>query len=158
MTSPLLDFLQSAFSLKIRLVFISSSPIANHDVILTVLTAHGFAARVKGFACSNFAKKNKEAACSLVPLDCLQSSFSLKIRLVLISSSACSNSAKKNKRLLAVSLFDKYPDQHSVLFCLVGWKRIEVNIRLVTVTYPRRTGGKNGNRMSMSALLFDIQD
>ena len=44
------------------------------------------------------------------PVDCLQSAFSLKIRLVLISSStslaclgfACSNFAKKNKTLLAV--------------------------------------------------------
>ena len=31
-----LDCLQSAFSLKIRLVFISSSAIANHDVIITI--------------------------------------------------------------------------------------------------------------------------
>ena len=31
----LVDFLQSAFSLKIRLVLISSSAIANHDVIIT---------------------------------------------------------------------------------------------------------------------------
>ena len=31
-----LDCLQSAFSLKIRLVLTSSSPIANHDVIITI--------------------------------------------------------------------------------------------------------------------------
>ena len=50
-----IDCLQSAFSLKIRLVLISSSAIANHDVVswlnlpLTCL----------GFACSNLATKNK---------------------------------------------------------------------------------------------------
>ena len=34
--SPRIDCLQSAFSLKIRLVLISSSAIANHDVVITV--------------------------------------------------------------------------------------------------------------------------
>ena len=33
---PHIDCLQSAFSLKIRLVLISSSAIANHDVIITI--------------------------------------------------------------------------------------------------------------------------
>ena len=33
--SPQVDCLQSAFSLKIRLVLISSSAIPNHDVIIT---------------------------------------------------------------------------------------------------------------------------
>ena len=45
------DCLQSVFSLKIRLVFISSSAIANYDVIITIETiaARGFAARVLRF-------------------------------------------------------------------------------------------------------------
>ena len=44
------DGLQSAFSLKIRLVLISSSAIANHDVIITyALVFRGFAARVLRF-------------------------------------------------------------------------------------------------------------
>ena len=68
--------LQSVFSLKIRLVLISSSSIANHDVILliTIETRRektdcyffflGLSPRFSplaslGFACSNFAKKNK---------------------------------------------------------------------------------------------------
>ena len=46
----LIDCLQSAFSLKIRLVLISSSAIANHDAIYNGCL---------GFAGSNFAKKNK---------------------------------------------------------------------------------------------------
>ena len=33
-----IDCLQSAFSLKIRLVLISSSAIANHDVVVAVVT------------------------------------------------------------------------------------------------------------------------
>ena len=33
-----LDYLQSVFSLKIRLVLISSSAIANHDVVITIET------------------------------------------------------------------------------------------------------------------------
>ena len=56
-----LDCLQSAFSLKIRLVLISSSAIPNHDVIIT-------GARGLGFACSNLAKKTR---------DCSQSRSSL---------------------------------------------------------------------------------
>ena len=74
--SPQVDCLQSAFSLKIRLVLISSSAIPNHDVIITEtdekeksfffsvlrprfsrLPASPLAC--SGFACSNFAKKNK---------------------------------------------------------------------------------------------------
>ena len=51
-----LDCLQSAFSLKILLVLISSSVIANHDVIIT---NKGLRPRVFRFACSNFAKKNR---------------------------------------------------------------------------------------------------
>ena len=47
------DCLQSAFSLKIRLVLMSSSAIANHDVIITIrdyaLVSSGFAARVLRF-------------------------------------------------------------------------------------------------------------
>ena len=51
-----LDYLQSVFSLKIRLVLISSSAIANHDVTITTeilgltpsfLATRGFAARVQ---------------------------------------------------------------------------------------------------------------
>ena len=42
-TALSIDCLQSAFSLKIHLVLISASAIANHDV----------------FSCSNFAKENK---------------------------------------------------------------------------------------------------
>ena len=49
----LIDCLQSAFSLKIRLVLILSSAIANHDV---------FYNGCLGFAGSNFAKKNKSPA------------------------------------------------------------------------------------------------
>ena len=53
----IIDCLQSAFSLKIGLVLISSSAIANHDVIITIrdwdklsfLEARGFAARVLRF-------------------------------------------------------------------------------------------------------------
>ena len=52
-----IDSLQSAFSLKIRLLLISSSATANHDVIITIrdwdtpsfLAARGFAARVVRF-------------------------------------------------------------------------------------------------------------
>ena len=55
-----LDYLQSVFSLKIRLVLISSSAIANHDVIINkgnesfssrayALVSRGFAARVLRF-------------------------------------------------------------------------------------------------------------
>ena len=55
-----LDCLQSAFSLKIRLVLISSSAIPNHDVIT--------GARGLGFAWSNLAKKTR---------DCSQSRSSL---------------------------------------------------------------------------------
>ena len=67
--------LASAFSLKIRLVLISSSAIANHDVIITIETRRekNFFAGLRprfsrlvaslpaclGFACCNFAKKNK---------------------------------------------------------------------------------------------------
>ena len=36
---PVVDCLQSAFSLKIRLVLISSSAIANHDVVFSRLPA-----------------------------------------------------------------------------------------------------------------------
>ena len=60
-----LDCLQSAFSLKIRQVVISSSEIANHwnhGVIITpsFLAARGFAVRAcLGFVCSDFAKKTK---------------------------------------------------------------------------------------------------
>ena len=57
-----LDCLQSAFSLKIRQVLISSSAIANHDVIITpsILAVRGFAARAcLAFVSRNFAKKNK---------------------------------------------------------------------------------------------------
>ena len=59
----LLDCLQSVFSLKIRLVLISSSAIANHDVIIAIrdfffllgltplfLAARGFAAGVLRFS------------------------------------------------------------------------------------------------------------
>ena len=62
------DCLQSVFSLKIRLDFISSSVIANRDVIITIATL-GLRPRFLwlaalplaclGFACNNFAKKNK---------------------------------------------------------------------------------------------------
>ena len=49
----ILDCLQSAFSLKISLVLMSSSAIANHDVIITIrdyaLVSSGFAARVLRF-------------------------------------------------------------------------------------------------------------
>ena len=56
-----LDYLQSVFSLKIRLVLISSSAIANHDVVITIetrrektfrvyaLVSRGCAARVLRF-------------------------------------------------------------------------------------------------------------
>ena len=69
-----IDCLQSVLSLKIRLVLISSSAIANHDVIIAIetrrekthfllgLTPSFLAASplaCLGFACSNFAKKNK---------------------------------------------------------------------------------------------------
>ena len=56
---PSLDCLQAAFSLKIRLVLISSSAIANHEVIIPIIfllgltpsfhAARGFAARVLRF-------------------------------------------------------------------------------------------------------------
>ena len=52
--SGFVDCLQSAFSLKIRPVLISSSAIANHD---TRQAASPLACL--GLACSNFAKKNK---------------------------------------------------------------------------------------------------
>ena len=64
----LLDCLQSAFFLKIRLVLISSSAIANHDVIRREKTSYFFLSGLRpcfsrlaslGFACSNFAKKTK---------------------------------------------------------------------------------------------------
>ena len=56
----IIEVLQSAFSLKICLVLISSSAIANHDVIITkgnesfssrayALVSRGFAARVLRF-------------------------------------------------------------------------------------------------------------
>jgi len=73
-----LDCLQSAFSLKIRLVLISSSAVPNHDVIITETRREktvsyyfflGLRPRFSrfpasplaclGFACGNFAKKNK---------------------------------------------------------------------------------------------------
>ena len=60
----ILDRLQSAFSLKIRLVLISSSSIANHDVIITIrdprfsrLAARGFAARVLRFRVQQLCKE-----------------------------------------------------------------------------------------------------
>ena len=63
-----LDCLQSAFSLKIRPVLISSSAIAYHDVIIYFFFS-GLRPRFSwqaasplarlGFACGNFAKKNK---------------------------------------------------------------------------------------------------
>ena len=67
----MIDSLQSAFSLKIRLVLISSSAIAKHDVVITrdwdetpsFLAARGSRLNSPlaclGFACSTFAKKNK---------------------------------------------------------------------------------------------------
>ena len=51
-----LDCLQSFFSLKIPLVPISASAIANHDV---TLRSHLLRLTCLGFARSNFAKKNK---------------------------------------------------------------------------------------------------
>ena len=60
-----LDCLQSAFSLKIRQVLISSSAIANHDVIITpsILAARGFAARAcLAFVCRNFARKIRDCS------------------------------------------------------------------------------------------------
>ena len=67
-----LDCLKSVFSLKIRLVLISSSAIANHDVIITTRDSYFFFSGFNtpsflaafplvslGFASSNFAKKNK---------------------------------------------------------------------------------------------------
>ena len=66
--SDAVDCLQSSFSLKIRLVLISSSTIANNDVIITItywlrprfsrLAALPLASL--GFACSNFAKKKNK--------------------------------------------------------------------------------------------------
>ena len=53
-----LDCLQSAFSLEIRLVLISSSAIANHDVISRGSRLNSQLTCL-GFACSNLAKKNK---------------------------------------------------------------------------------------------------
>ena len=63
---------------------------------------------ISGITCQGRGKCYPKAEADTV--DCLQSAFSLKIRLVLILSSAplaclgfaCSNFAKKNKRLLAV--------------------------------------------------------
>ena len=60
----IIDCLQSAFSLKIGLVLISSSAIANHDVIITIrdwaqLSFLALPLASLGFASSNFAKKNK---------------------------------------------------------------------------------------------------
>ena len=48
----ILDCLQSVFSLKIRLVLISSSAIANHDVIITIETRREktYALVSRGFA------------------------------------------------------------------------------------------------------------
>ena len=70
-----LDWLKSVFSLKMRLVLISSSAIANHDVVITITDGVIFSSRAYalisrgsrlhsrltclGFACSNLAKKNK---------------------------------------------------------------------------------------------------
>ena len=68
-----LDCLHSAFSLKIRQVLISASAIANHDVMLEGIGTRQektFSSRAcalvyraplacLGFACSNFARKNK---------------------------------------------------------------------------------------------------
>ena len=51
-----LDCLQSAFSLKIPLVPISASALANYDV---TLRSRLLRLACLGFACSNFAKKNK---------------------------------------------------------------------------------------------------
>ena len=75
-TQIVLDCLQSTFSLKIRLVLISSSAIANYDVIITETRRQktdfffsGLRPRFSrlptsplmclGFVCSNFTKKNK---------------------------------------------------------------------------------------------------
>ena len=69
-----LDCLQSAFSLKILLVLISSSVIANHDVIIT---NKGLRPRVFRFACSNFAKKNRRLLA--VYFNFMGSSFNLAI-------------------------------------------------------------------------------
>ena len=60
----ILDCLQSAFSLKIRLVLISSSSIVNRDVIITIRDPRfsrlaALPLVCLGFACSNFAKKSK---------------------------------------------------------------------------------------------------
>ena len=44
-----LDYLQSVFSLKIRLVLISSSAIANHDVVITIETRRDETRREKTF-------------------------------------------------------------------------------------------------------------
>ena len=63
---------------------------------------------ISGITCQGRGKCYPKAEADTV--DCLQSAFSLKIRLVLILSGAplaclgfaCSNFAKKNKRLLAV--------------------------------------------------------
>ena len=74
----LLDCLQSVFSLKIRLVLVSSSAIANHDVIIAIT--------VFFFSFSGLRPPFSRLAAS--PLACL--------------GLACSNFAKKNKRLLAV--------------------------------------------------------
>ena len=73
-----LDCLQSAFSLKIRLVLISSSATANHDVTITI--------RVSYFVFSGLRPRYSRVAA--LPLVCL--------------GFACSNFAKKSKRLLAV--------------------------------------------------------
>ena len=74
------------FSLKIRLVLISSSAIANHDVIITIETRRE--KTVSYFFFSGLRPRFSRLAA--LPLACL--------------GFACSNFAKKNKRLLAVYL------------------------------------------------------
>ena len=70
------------FSSKIRLVLISSSAIANHDVIITIITII--------FSSRAYALVSRESRLAALPPACL--------------SFACSNFAKKNKRLLGVYL------------------------------------------------------
>ena len=63
------DCLQSAISLKIRLALDSSNVIANHDVINTKVHPRFSRLAALPLACSNFAKKNKRLLAVYPPGD-----------------------------------------------------------------------------------------
>ena len=82
-----IDCLQSAFSLKIGLVLISSSAIANHDVIITKGNETRHEKTVSIFSSRAYALVSRGSRLAALPLACL--------------GFACSNFAKKkiNKKI-----------------------------------------------------------